>query len=51
MEADAQGLAIWVEYCDVSQPERVEGVVAKTVVQFGGLDLVAIPLPFIPLGR
>lgn len=50
MEADAQGLAIWVEYCDVSQPERVEGVVAKTVVQFGGLDLVANSAAIHPFG-
>ena len=46
-EAQASGLSLLVETCDVSQPEQVKSVVAKTVKTHGGLDIIvnAAPLP------
>ena len=38
-EADSRGYQLNAELCDVSRPEQMRALVAKTVAQFGGLDL------------
>ena len=37
-EADSRGYQLNAELCDVSRPEQMRALVAKTVAQFGGLD-------------
>jgi NAD(P)-dependent dehydrogenase (short-subunit alcohol dehydrogenase family) len=49
-ESDADGLALRVELCDVSRPDEVRAVVAKTVAQFGGLDFIANSAAIHPFG-
>ena len=49
-DADAKGLALRVELCDVSKPEQVQAVIAKTVSQFGGLDYIANSAAIHPFG-
>src|SRR5215475_8025011 len=39
-EAKSGGLSLQVESCDVSRPEQVQSVVAKTVSAHGGLDII-----------
>jgi NAD(P)-dependent dehydrogenase (short-subunit alcohol dehydrogenase family) len=50
-ESDASGFKLRAELCDVSQPEQVERVVGKTVVQFGGVDLLANCAAIHPFGN
>ena len=49
-ESDDSGLALRVELCDVSRPEQVQEAVAKTVRQFGGLDLIVNSAAIHPFG-
>ncbi|HTR65887.1 MAG TPA: glucose 1-dehydrogenase [Terriglobales bacterium] len=49
-EAEASGLPVRVEQCDVSQPEPVQAVVAKTVATYGGLDIVINAAAIHPFG-
>jgi NAD(P)-dependent dehydrogenase (short-subunit alcohol dehydrogenase family) len=49
-EAKASGLTLRVEHCDVSQPQQVEAVVAKTVAAFGGLDIIVNAAAIHPFG-
>jgi NAD(P)-dependent dehydrogenase (short-subunit alcohol dehydrogenase family) len=37
-EANSSGYQLNAELCDVSRPEQVRAMVAKTVAQFGGLE-------------
>jgi hypothetical protein len=46
-EAAEFGTNFHVEAGDVSDPESVQSVVAKTVGRFGGLDILPMPPPFI----
>jgi meso-butanediol dehydrogenase / (S,S)-butanediol dehydrogenase / diacetyl reductase len=50
-ESEAKRLALRVERCDVSDPEQVRAMVAKTVAQFGGLDLIANCAAIHPFGN
>jgi len=49
-QADAKSLALRVESCDVGRPDDVQAVVAKTIKQFGGLDLIANAAAIHPFG-
>jgi meso-butanediol dehydrogenase/(S,S)-butanediol dehydrogenase/diacetyl reductase len=49
-EAQASGLSLLVETCDVSQPEQVQSVVAKTVKTHGGLDIIVNSAAIHPFG-
>ena len=49
-EAKANGLSLQVETCDVSQPEQVQSVVAKTVAAHGGLDIIVNAAAIHPFG-
>ena len=49
-EAQASGLSLLVETCDVSQPEQVKSVVAKTVKTHGGLDIIVNAAAIHPFG-
>jgi len=49
-EADAQGFALHVELCDVSRPEQVQDLVAKTAAEFGGLDFIVNSAAIHPFG-
>jgi len=49
-EAGASGLTIRVEHCDVSQPDQVQAVVAKTVATHGGLDIIVSAAAIHPFG-
>jgi NAD(P)-dependent dehydrogenase (short-subunit alcohol dehydrogenase family) len=40
-ESDSSGYELRVELCDVSRPEQVQAMVARTTSQFGGLDFIA----------
>jgi meso-butanediol dehydrogenase / (S,S)-butanediol dehydrogenase / diacetyl reductase len=48
--SDAKGFALRVEACDVSRPEQVKVLVAKTATQFGGLDFIANSAAIHPFG-
>ena len=50
-ESDAHGFAIRVELCDVSRPEQVQAIVAKTAASFGGLDFIANSAAIHPFGN
>jgi meso-butanediol dehydrogenase / (S,S)-butanediol dehydrogenase / diacetyl reductase len=50
-ESGARGLTLRVELCDVSRPEQVQAVVAKTAAQFGGLDFIANSAAIHPFGN
>lgn len=50
-EVEASGLMLSVEHCDVSQPQQVEAVVAKTVLAFGGLDIIVNAAAIHPFGN
>jgi meso-butanediol dehydrogenase/(S,S)-butanediol dehydrogenase/diacetyl reductase len=49
-EADAGGLNLRVEHCDVSQASQVQGLVAKTVKAHGGLDITVCSAAIHPFG-
>jgi meso-butanediol dehydrogenase / (S,S)-butanediol dehydrogenase / diacetyl reductase len=49
-EADASGLALVVEQCDVSEPNQVLAVVKKTVAADGGLDFIVNAAAIHPFG-
>jgi NAD(P)-dependent dehydrogenase (short-subunit alcohol dehydrogenase family) len=49
-EADSRGYQLNAGLCDVSRPEQVRAMVAKTVAQFGGLDLIANSAAIRPFG-
>jgi meso-butanediol dehydrogenase / (S,S)-butanediol dehydrogenase / diacetyl reductase len=48
--AQANGLALRVEHCDVSQPDPVQSVVAKTVATHGKLDIIVNAAAIHPFG-
>ena len=50
-QADAAGLKLRVEHCDVAQPQQVQAVVAKTVAQHGRLDIIANAAAIHPYGN
>ena len=50
-ESDFKGFALRVEMCDVSRPDQVQAVVAKTITQFGGLDFIANSAAIHPFGN
>jgi meso-butanediol dehydrogenase / (S,S)-butanediol dehydrogenase / diacetyl reductase len=50
LEAKAGGLSLYVEQCDVTQPEAVRAAVARAVKEFGGLDIVVNSAAFHPFG-
>jgi meso-butanediol dehydrogenase / (S,S)-butanediol dehydrogenase / diacetyl reductase len=49
-EAKAVGLTLHVELCDVSQPDQVKALVAKTVAMYGGLDIIVNAAAIHPFG-
>jgi meso-butanediol dehydrogenase / (S,S)-butanediol dehydrogenase / diacetyl reductase len=49
-EAKANGLALLVEHCDVSQPDQVKSAVAKTVATHGRLDIIVNAAAIHPFG-
>jgi len=49
-EAAANPLMLRVEPCDVSRPEQVQALVAKTVGLFGGLDIIVNAAAIHPFG-
>lgn len=49
-EAKANGLMVAVEHCDVSQPDQVQAVVAKTVAKHGRLDIIVNAAAIHPFG-
>jgi NAD(P)-dependent dehydrogenase (short-subunit alcohol dehydrogenase family) len=49
-DAAKLNLTLWVERCDVTDAEQVRTVVAKTVAQFGGLDIIANAAAIHPFG-
>jgi NAD(P)-dependent dehydrogenase (short-subunit alcohol dehydrogenase family) len=50
-ESDASGYQLRVELCDVSEPEQVQAMVAKTIAQFGGLDFIVNSAAIHPFGN
>jgi NAD(P)-dependent dehydrogenase (short-subunit alcohol dehydrogenase family) len=49
-EAEASGLTLRAEQCDVSQPDQVRSVLARTVAAHGGLDIIANAAAIHPFG-
>jgi len=49
-EAQANGLTLLVEQCDISQPEQVRSLVAKTVAAHGRLDIIVNAAAIHPFG-
>ena len=49
-DAAKTGLALQVEACDVTDHEQVRALVAKTVSQFGGLDIIVNAAAIHPFG-
>lgn len=49
-EADAAGLKLRVEQCDVSQADQVQSVIQKTVTAHGGLNIIANAAAIHPFG-
>jgi meso-butanediol dehydrogenase / (S,S)-butanediol dehydrogenase / diacetyl reductase len=49
-EAEASGLPLRVEHCDVGQPDQVRALVARTVANLGGLDIVVNAAAIHPFG-
>ena len=49
-EAQAGKLSLQVETCDVSHPDQVQSVVAKTVTAHGGLDIIVNAAAIHPFG-
>jgi meso-butanediol dehydrogenase / (S,S)-butanediol dehydrogenase / diacetyl reductase len=50
-ESDSNGCALRVELCDVSRPEQVQALVAKTATEFGGLDFIVNCAAIHPFGN
>jgi meso-butanediol dehydrogenase/(S,S)-butanediol dehydrogenase/diacetyl reductase len=50
LDAQASGLTLLVEQCDVSQPDQVRSVVAKTVALHGRLDIIVNAAAIHPFG-
>lgn len=50
LDANANGLSLRVEQCDVTQGDAVQAVVAKAVKEFGGLDIIVNAAAFHPFG-
>jgi meso-butanediol dehydrogenase / (S,S)-butanediol dehydrogenase / diacetyl reductase len=50
LEAKGSGLSLHVEKCDVTQADAVRAAVAKTVKEFGGLDIIVNAAAFHPFG-
>jgi meso-butanediol dehydrogenase/(S,S)-butanediol dehydrogenase/diacetyl reductase len=50
-ESDASSYQLRVELCDVSEPEQVQAMVAKTIAQFGGLDFIVNSAAIHPFGN
>jgi meso-butanediol dehydrogenase / (S,S)-butanediol dehydrogenase / diacetyl reductase len=50
LDAKAEDLSLVVEVCDVTQADAVQASVAKTVKQFGGLDMIVNAAAFHPFG-
>jgi meso-butanediol dehydrogenase / (S,S)-butanediol dehydrogenase / diacetyl reductase len=50
LEAQAGGLSLQVEQCDVTQPDAVQAAVAKVIKEFGGLDIIVNSAAFHPFG-
>ncbi len=48
--SDTKHAALRVELCDVGVPQQVQAVVAKTVAELGGLDLIANAAAIHPFG-
>ena len=51
LQLESAGYKLCIELCDVSRPEQVEAMVAKTIAQFGGLDLIANSAAIHPFGN
>lgn len=49
-EAKAAGMTLQVELCDVSQPDQVRAIVAKTITTYGGLDTIVNAAAIHPFG-
>jgi meso-butanediol dehydrogenase / (S,S)-butanediol dehydrogenase / diacetyl reductase len=49
-EAQAAGLVVQVESCDVSQTEQVRAIVAKTIATYRGLDIIVNAAAIHPFG-
>lgn len=49
-EAQANGLSISVEDCDVSDSNQVQAIVGKTVAAYGGLDIIVNAAAIHPFG-
>lgn len=50
LQEEASGLMLHVEHCDVSQPDQVQAVIAKTVASYGGLDVIVCAAAIHPFG-
>jgi meso-butanediol dehydrogenase/(S,S)-butanediol dehydrogenase/diacetyl reductase len=50
-ESDSRGFNLRVDLCDVSRPEQVQAMVAKTIAEFGGLDFIANSVAIHPFGN
>jgi meso-butanediol dehydrogenase / (S,S)-butanediol dehydrogenase / diacetyl reductase len=50
LEAEASGLSLRVQQCDVTQSNDVQAAVAKVVKEFGGLDIIVNSAAFHPFG-
>src|SRR5215472_15684898 len=48
--ASSRGLSLRVENCDVTDPEAVKTVIAKTVRESGGLDIIVNAAAIHPFG-
>lgn len=49
-EAETSGFMLQVEHCDVSQPDQVQAVIARTVATYGGLDIIVNAAAIHPFG-
>jgi len=49
-ESEALRLTLWVEQCDVSQPDQVQAIVSKAVSMHGRLDIIVNAAAIHPFG-
>jgi len=49
-ESEGSKLALQVEHCDVCQPDQVQSMVARTVANLGGLDIIVNAAAIHPFG-
>jgi meso-butanediol dehydrogenase / (S,S)-butanediol dehydrogenase / diacetyl reductase len=49
-DAQARGLTLRVEHCDVSQPDQVQSLIGKVVAAYDGLDMIANAAGIHPFG-